>query len=206
MRALLLLAGAPLLAGCASGLGQPVALEMTTPALLPDNLCDSVPDEVITKWRLRETGHATTVDLVKSVATCDMEGTVRSRPVTLSLRVESRSGKNDDEATATMERLKGSECGDIRQIGYASGVDADGIYLWGRYRVLGDGCIAVIPGDRMIVVGPSLPMHAVIRADADYTGNTRGGPVDMEVGTTLVDLKYALMRLADDDTDDARGA
>ena len=203
MRALRLLVVAPLLVGCSVGFGRPVALDMTVPAQLPENLCDSVPDDIITKWRLHETAHATAVDLVKSVATCDLSGTVGGQSMTLSLRVESRSGEDDDDAAATMERLKGTECGEIRQIGYASGTDADGFYLWNRYRELGDGCIAVIPGDRMIILGPSVPMHAVITADADYTGDAQAGPVDEEVGTTLVDLKFAMMRLAEGNGGDA---
>lgn len=163
MKSLQLLAAAPLLVGCSVGFGQHVALDITAPVLLPDNLCDSVPDTLVSSWQLVETAHATTADLTRSVATCEMTGEVSGETATVTLSLESRSGEDPGAALAAMDTLRDAECGPL---GAGS--------PWGSdFSHSATGCTLSHPGHRFLTVGSSPRAHGVAVVEVASTAPLR---------------------------------
>lgn len=196
---------AALLSACTPSFGPAQSYDGVPAANLPGDLCASVPADTVRAWKLVKTSHEKTSEVARTIATCAMTGWARGEAITVSMRVESRSGTDEEDAASTMERLSGLECGEIRQVGYSSAYDEGGGLAHDRHQEFEGGCVTVIPGERILLVGEAPDLHGIVRLEADYLDRDGTTSLDQAVLVRLADLGELLSGVDDMGADDTTG-
>jgi hypothetical protein len=155
------------LAGCTSSDGVEGAI---TPRELPANLCESVPDTLVTAWSLEE--ESADVDNGDSLATasCRMTGPDASLDVSLT----SYAGGSTESAERFAGEDQVDQCGNVRSLG-------------GDYTDDDTSCGSVVDdGDTTTVARVEQVTGSYGVTRVEMTGPaSRADEVDDEVGTLL---------------------
>lgn len=156
----------PLLATCAlvallcTGCGGEEEPEPVSAAELPDNLCDAVPDNVVSRWGLAEDSHATDAADDRSEASCTMTGTADGEPVTLELSLTSYGGADADSVRTLVTDELAARCDDLEASATA------------RFKKESSRCSTEAPGD-VTEISRSVPSHGVVTVTMTHEGTMK---------------------------------
>ena len=89
-----------------------------------DNVCELIPDQIVSRWDLTEVSHSTENDLI-GVGRCAMADGA-SRDVTLDLRLTSYSGGDADSADGFAADDRAETCAGLSAAHAANGTVAEG--------------------------------------------------------------------------------